>query len=100
MSMLSLDQGREFIRRARREVKILFPWTVNMRGALRKKEPQPHTRARLREISDLTVLYWILTSICFGLASSFLGSVRRNIPSLNSALMAPVSTLGGKVNDL
>jgi hypothetical protein len=43
--------------------------------------------------------YLISTWICFGLASSFLGTKSRSTPSLNSALIASTFALGESVNE-
>jgi hypothetical protein len=44
-----------------------------------------------------TEFYVIFTSICFGLASSRLGSVSIKMPSLNSAPILAMSTNAGRV---
>lgn len=50
-------------------------------------------------LPSLLMNYSTLTEICFGLASSFFGRVKRSMPSLNCALMASAFTLGGSVNE-
>jgi hypothetical protein len=47
----------------------------------------------------LTATYFMLTLIAFGLASSFFGKLKRNMPSLYSALIASALIFGGSVNE-
>jgi len=62
---------------------VLWACPSSLEPGQTKKGPQPFVDGCGPALKVPALLYCMLTSICLGLASSFLGRVNRNTPSLN-----------------
>ena len=105
MSVLVVETGQTGYTPSGTRSQDFVPCAIDSGGRWNRLEREKNAAARFQRaaasrVRSQFVLYLTLTSICLGFASSFFGRVRRNMPSLNWALIASVSTLGGSVNDL